>query len=56
VTNDISEEIINISRSKYCKPKTQVEEILKKWDEAAKEVPTDDEISAVEEKFEEPLI
>lgn len=56
VTNDLSEEIKNISRKRYCKPKVQVEDLLKKWDEAAIEAPTDDEIRAVEEKFEEPLI
>ncbi|MDP7069272.1 MAG: type IV secretory system conjugative DNA transfer family protein [Candidatus Peribacteraceae bacterium] len=56
VTNDISSEVIDLSRAKYCKPKKQVEEILKKWDEAAKEVPTEEEIRSVEEKFEEPLI
>ena len=56
VTNDLSEEIINQSRQKYCKPKSEVEELLRKWDEAATKPPSDAEISAVEEKFEEPII
>jgi len=40
----------------YCLPKTEVEEILKLWDEAAAQVATEEELSSVEEKFEEPLI
>jgi len=56
VTNDLSEEIIKLSREKYCKPKTEVEELLRKWDEAAAKVPSEQELASVEEKFEEPLI
>ena len=56
VTNDLSKEIIKQSREKYCLPKTEVEEILKLWDEAAAQVATEEELSSVEEKFEEPLI
>ncbi len=55
-TNDISSEIINLSRSKYCAPKGDVETFLKRWDEAAEAPPTQEEVSAVEEKFEEPII
>lgn len=54
--NDLSKEIINLSRKKYCAPKKEVEEFLQRWDEAATAPPTKEEVSAVEEKFEEPII
>lgn len=54
VKEDLSREIIEASRRKYCKPRVDVEEMLQRWDEAASAVPTDDMV--VEEKFEEPII
>ncbi len=54
--SDVSKEIIAISRKKYCAPKKHVEAFLQRWDEAAKEPPKPEELAAVEEKFEEPLI
>lgn len=53
---DYTREIIERSRRKYCKSKKEVEEMLKKWDEAAAAPPKDNEVLAVEEKFEEPII
>ncbi|MBT3293068.1 type IV secretion system DNA-binding domain-containing protein [Candidatus Peregrinibacteria bacterium] len=54
-TNDISKEIRELSRKKYCEPKANVEVMLKKWDEAASAEATEEEM-AVEEKFEEPIL
>ncbi len=50
-----SEEIIRRSREKYARPRAQVEEDLKKWDEGATE---EDQalVSTIEQKFAEPLI
>ena len=56
IKRDYTEQIIAASRSKYCRPKKEVEEMLKKWDEAASAPPSKEEVAAVEEKFEEPLI
>ncbi|MDD5623541.1 MAG: type IV secretion system DNA-binding domain-containing protein [Candidatus Peribacteraceae bacterium] len=53
---DHTQEIIALSRKKYCQPRKKVEEMLKKWDEAASEAPKEGEIDSVEEKFEEPII
>ncbi|MDD5074375.1 MAG: type IV secretion system DNA-binding domain-containing protein, partial [Candidatus Peribacteraceae bacterium] len=53
---DHTQEIIELSRKKYCQPRKKVEEQLKKWDEAASEVPKEGEIASIEEKFEEPII
>lgn len=53
--NDLSKEIIDLSRKKYCAPKKDVEAFLQQWDEAASELLKSEEV-AVEEKFEEPLI
>ncbi len=54
--DDHTRDIIALSRKKYCKSKKEVEEMLRKWDEAAAAPPKEDEISGVEEKFEEPII
>lgn len=43
------------SRSQYCTPKTDVEILLKKWDESASKPPEKDEINEAE-TFEEPLL
>lgn len=56
IENDLSGKIKARSRNEYCLPKDDVTELLRKWDEAAEEAPSEDEISAIEEKFEEPLI
>jgi len=55
-TDDRTNEIREESRRKYCENRKTVEEMLKKWDEAASAPPSEEEIAAVEEKFEEPLI
>src|SRR3989338_3166897 len=55
IGEDHTREIIETSRKKYCRPKEEVEESLRKWDEAASEPPKKDEIPE-EETFEEPLI
>ncbi len=56
IEEDLTNEIRNLSREKYCAPKKQVEEFLQRWDEAATKPPSKEELSMVEEKFEEPLI
>lgn len=53
---DHTAEIVALSRKKYCQPKSKVEEMLKKWDEAAAKPPEEGEIDSIEEKFEEPII
>jgi hypothetical protein len=55
VTEDYSRSIIDQSRKKYCLPKTSVEEMLKRWDEAASEPPKKEEMEAFD-VFEEPLL
>jgi hypothetical protein len=50
-----AEEIVRRSREKYARPRVQVEEDLKKWDEGA--TGEDAELVAtIEQKFAEPLI
>ncbi len=56
VEHDFSKQIIAASRAKYCLPRKDVEEEMKKWDEAAAAPPSKEEIAQVEEQFEEPLI
>lgn len=56
VESDYSKEIVAASRRKYCISRKEVEDILKKWDEAASEPPTKEEVAAIEEEFEEPMI
>lgn len=56
ILEDHTEEIIAASRRKYCLPRAEVESMLKQWDEAASAPPSKEEIAAVEEEFEEPLI
>jgi len=56
VQNDYTKQIIAASHRKFCAPRTEVEEMLKEWDEAASAPPSKEEIAAVEEVFEEPLI
>ncbi len=55
VSEDHTREIVALSRRKYCRPKKEVEDMLRKWDEAASEPPKKGEIPE-EEVFEEPLI
>lgn len=52
---DMSDEIIALSRKKYCTPKKEVEKILSKWDEAG-EFTADNVAPEYEKDFEEPLI
>ncbi len=52
---DYTPEIIAWSRSQYCAPRESVEEMLKKWDEAASEPPKKEDMIA-DETFEEPLL
>ena len=47
--------IIEQSRRKYCVPRAEVEEMLKKWDEAASAPPKENEIDQ-SQVFEEPLL
>ncbi len=56
VTEDHTQEIIAASRAKYCEPRANVEEMLKRWDEASSAPPDPGEIAEIEEKFEEPLL
>ncbi len=56
VTNDLTTQIREYSRENYCQPAGIVETELKKWDEAAEAPPSEEEIAASEDKFEEPLI
>jgi len=56
IVNDHTQEIVESSRNKYCKPRAEVEEMLQKWDEAASAPPSEEEMNAVQEKFEEPII
>lgn len=56
---DISREIIAESRSKYCKPREEVENMLQKWDEGSEEEPTGPAVNTViqeQEEFEMPLL
>ncbi len=53
---DLTQSIIESSREKYCEPKKDVEEMLQKWDEAASAPPKKEDVMAVEEVFEEPMI
>jgi len=55
VTNDLTDKILDASRSKYCTPRKDVVKLLSKWDEAGE---FDDENMApeMEQPFEEPLI
>jgi hypothetical protein len=55
IVHDYTKEIIDWSRSQYCIPRKNVEEMLAKWDEAASAPPKKEEMN-VEEQFEEPLI
>lgn len=54
--NDYTKEIIAWSRSQYCAPRKDVEDMLAKWDEAASAPPKKEEVASIEETFEEPLI
>jgi hypothetical protein len=54
--DDHTREITELSRKRYCQSKRKVEELLRKWDEAAAAPPSEEELAMVEEKFEEPII
>lgn len=56
VQHDLTRRIIDSSRRKYCQPRQEIEEMLKAWDEATSAPPSKEEVAAVEETFEEPLI
>ncbi|MDO8648363.1 MAG: type IV secretion system DNA-binding domain-containing protein [Candidatus Peregrinibacteria bacterium] len=53
---DFTPQIIEASRKKYSRPRAEVEDNLRKWDEASSAPPSENEVASVEEKFEEPLI
>lgn len=56
-THDYTQQIIENSRRMYCTPRAEVEEQLKKWDEAASAPPSKEEVvESSGEAFEEPLI
>ena len=54
-TEDHTDDIIAWSRSQYCITREEVEDMLKRWDEAAAAPPSKEEID-VGEVFEEPLL
>jgi hypothetical protein len=54
IEKDNTQAVIAASRAKYCRPRKEVEDMLKRWDEAASEPGKD--ASVLEEAFEEPLI
>ena len=56
VTNDLSDKIKEQSRKKYCMPVKDVMSFLDEWDEAAAKPPSEEELAATGEHFEEPLI
>ncbi len=54
--NDISKEIRDISRSKYCLPRAEVEKILKTWDEGATAEESNNSVQAnTFSNFDEPV-
>ena len=53
--HDYTNEIIAVSREKYCMKREEVEEALRNWDEAASKPPSKEEVPE-EETFDEPLI
>jgi hypothetical protein len=55
IREDHTQSIIEWSRQHYCRPKREVEEMLKKWDEIASSEPTIRE-KAAQELFEVPLL
>ena len=55
ITNDFSQKIVEQSRQKYCAPKTDVEKLLSKWDEAG-DFSEDNIVPDMEKPFEEPMI
>ncbi len=55
IIRDYTPEIIAASRRKYCRPRKEVEEMLKQWDEAASAPPSKEEMVDAE-TFEEPLL
>jgi hypothetical protein len=57
VTNDLSEEIRELSRAKYARPLAEVQDILKKWDENAAAEPSQEVLlDSGEESFEAPIL
>jgi hypothetical protein len=57
VTNDFTNDILANSRKLYCRPRKEVEELLKQWDEAASAPPSqEEEALSYGEKFEEPIL
>ena len=56
VNEDFTKEIIEVSRRKYCRARSEVEENLQKWDESASAPPTEQEKALLGDEFEEPLI
>mgnify|MGYP003970143165 FL=1 len=54
---DLSKDIIAASRAAYCRPKAEVEEMLKRWDEGSDEpVPAANSVIQQSSDFEMPLI
>ncbi len=54
--NDIADEIRDLSRAKYARPRTEVEAILQKWEEGAEDGSDINPADAGETEFAEPLI
>jgi hypothetical protein len=57
ITHDLSKEIRDISRAKYCRPLPEVQEILRTWDENASAEPGKEVLlDAGQENFEAPIV
>jgi len=57
IEKDLTQEIINLSREKYARPRVDVEKDLKAWDEKALEEGGEDiALEAGEEDFTAPLV
>lgn len=54
--NDLTEEIRELSRQKYTRPRAEVEEIMKKWEEGSDEENDINPADVGETQFTEPLI
>lgn len=57
ITHDLSAEIRDLSRAKYCRPLSEVQEILRTWDENASAEPGKEVLlDAGQENFEAPIV
>ncbi|MDP2625112.1 MAG: hypothetical protein Q8P27_02915, partial [Candidatus Peregrinibacteria bacterium] len=57
ITNDLTNEIIDISRENYARPLAEVERIMQRWDEDASKEPDEDQgFQAGEQRFAAPIV